>query len=315
MKKFLVLIVLVCFSPSIFTKELNCFLGTKNINSKIQGFTEDGKFVEWYDTLKIDNLNEDYDLNLHILEDKNNNLIIQKQKYISDFNTKLYPLVQFPDENILIYLIILGVLKDHNNDSLNPQLSLLEISEIIKSNNFTYDDVLKNIEYIYQKDFNLKYEGNNNLGPYGILSTSLDLAKILLEDYSNEQIVQYFKQIMDVYDNDLKKWKQGITFNDPIYLNLDNKDIASTCYNMMSEDKFLNTSIATSEIKLCLQENNSDNLKMNNIYETFKDKKINDYSYLINYSLNQNYSIHKDEGFLRGEHNRILERFYYGFCE
>ena len=54
---------------------------------------------------------------------------------------------------------------------------------------------------------------------------------------------------------------------------------------------------------------------MNNIYETFKDKKINDYSYLINYSLNQNYAIHKDEGFLRGEHNRILERFYYGFCE
>ena len=54
---------------------------------------------------------------------------------------------------------------------------------------------------------------------------------------------------------------------------------------------------------------------MNNIYETFKDKKINDYSYLINYSLNQNLAIHKDEGFLRGEHNRILERFYYGFCE
>ena len=315
MKKFLVLIVLVSFSPSIFTKELNCFLGTKNINTKIQGFTQDGELLEWYDTLKIDNLNEDYDFNLHIIEDKNNNLILQKQKYISDFNTKLYTLIQFPNEDVLIYLILLGVVKGYNNDSLNPQLSLLEISEIITSNNFTFDDVLKIIEYIYQKDFNLKYEGNNTLGPYGILYNNLAIAKLMLNDYSNEQIISNFKQVMEVYDEDLKLWKKGLIFNDPITFNLDNKNTVSTCYNHIRNDKILNFSSKTTEVKLCLQENNSNNLKINNIYQTFKDKKINDYSYLINYSLKQNRKIHVDENHLMGEHNRILERLYYGFCE
>jgi len=293
MKKVLLLVGLffLVLSFSVQSRELSCSLSLKEVRSNLQAYDQNNKLVEFNDLLKITNLNNVEDIFLRIEEVKEKDLYLDEYKITNNYVLNLFPLVNFPTEEVITYINILMW-----SEEIDRNKKLFEAtSTLIQSDTYTFDMLLNNIMKLHEENYELEYISTNSSGgKTGILEHNLKVLKWKFQNATPEAILDYFDFVINWMDTQYKM-SENTDFSEAygiLDFNEDNQNNNSICYDEISDEEFYSKSKITNKAQICLGDNNS-----------------------ITYSLYDISDVHEDDDKSRGKHTRVHTHVFKGTCD
>ena len=283
MKKIIILLLLI--SSPVFGTSLNCDLSIKLLGSNYNIYDKDDNiFTNFGDTFIINNIVNDFDVNIKFDEEKNEYLILESsESYDPKLMQKLYPLNSITFYNTILYFVIDLFEKTAKEEAL--PWSYEDIIDTFSRSELTYEKFLSLLMQKFENNFEISFMTEQYVNSslkffYDSLKKDLvtmekDLALFTIEQYDLHNKKELNFHSSKFYDdvNNLSEFLE-------VYEQPDNN---MRCY---SEEIILPPGArAPQEVKeitrICVGDN-YDNLSEDNpIFKSFKNIKINEYKYWV----------------------------------